>query len=70
MVKTRAPDQESRGSSPTQCQGIFHFPLFNLNALEFTRRGCKAVGPRGPDMISSDCSRPSLATTKVVNPKG
>ena len=38
MVKTSALDLVSQGSSPT-CVRVFFlsFPLFNLNALEFTQ---------------------------------
>ena len=37
MVKTCAPDLESRGSSCTSVRAFFSFPLFNLDALEFTQ---------------------------------
>ena len=37
MVKTRALDLESQGSSPASVRAFFSFPLFNLNALEFTQ---------------------------------
>ena len=36
MVKTRALDLESQGSSPAGVRAFFSFPLFELNALEFT----------------------------------
>ena len=37
MVRTRVLDLESQGSSPTSVRAFFSFPLFNLNALEFTQ---------------------------------
>ena len=36
MVKTRALDLESHGSSPASVRAFFSFPLFNLNALSST----------------------------------
>ena len=77
MVKTCAPNLQLQGSNPTSVR-FFSLSLCVTsmpsstpsNEEVFHRilwRGCKAVGPRGPGLISL---RPLLATTIVVNPKG
>ena len=63
IVKARAVNMESHGSSTTSVRALFSFSLFNLNVLSSTpsneemfhnilRMGCEAVGSMGSDLIS------------------
>ena len=81
-LQTRALDLESQGSSPTSVRDFFLFPLCLTSmpwALLHQMRRCFTVSfggdvkpsvPGDQARLASGYSRPSLASTIVVNPKG